>query len=463
MASSFSLTRPIDRKWFAGFHNHPSVGKLTPGSCSSAQFCMYRLNSSFYPKGMRTLAEPMLSRPLPTQNPSSSSSPWLMLPPAFDVDATGAATRSYKFYSLAENKIVTLSTAKSSEERELTNPLMHFRGSSHGWVALYDRRSEDVFLYNPITRRHINLPPFRHFPDYPPNENGVYKVILSCSPDHDAPNCRAIMIYNNVQALPFCCPGLSNEWTRIGDHHWFDEEKGEAFCTGYIDCVFSNRHEALFSLTNNIGKNGVLESWDLGDIESPRAVKIAEVSWKGGRLGLPRRTKKDEKKKLWMTNEPMEHLVVAGEDLLVVTQHVVQSFDFDGVYVHSSGNEPYGFAYERGLPDVTVDFDVHIYDPEDGGLKYVEGSCLGGWAIFVGFYSDAVALRAAEFPELKPNSIYFTDAMLDALIDDCPTGGHDIGIFDYENKTVSPCYFPCDAKNLRKTFPAPMWFFSSRE
>ncbi|GER35752.1 hypothetical protein STAS_12049 [Striga asiatica] len=445
LSPSFSLTRPVDRKWFAGFHNYPFVGKLTSGSCSSAQYCSYRFNSSFYPKSISTLTEPILSSPLPTQNPSSASSPWLMLPPAFDVDVNGAASRSYKFYSLADNKIVTLITGKNSTE-ELTKPLMCFRGSSHGWVVLYDRRSLELFLYNPITRRHIILPPFE----------GVDKVILSCSPDENGPNCRAIMIYNNC-GLALCCPGFSKEWTHIGHHH---EDSSRDFSECYVDCVYSTRDEALFSLTNNFGKNGMLESWDLRDIQPPRAVKIAELSWKHGRLGLPRRTKREEKKKkmMWLSNEPKEHLVVAGEDLLVVTQHVVFAFDFDGLYVDV-------LAYERGLPGVTIDFDVHKYDPEDGELKYVEGSCLGGWALFVGLSSDAVALRAADFPELKPNSIYFTDALEDAVIEDdnFPTGGHDIGIFNYEKKTVSPCYYPCDTNNMRKTFPAPMWFFPSRE
>ncbi|CAA0826957.1 Phosphatidylinositol 3-kinase VPS34 [Striga hermonthica] len=386
---------------------------------------------------MSTLAKP---------NQSSLSSPWLMLPPAFDVDVIGSASMSYKFYRLADNKIVTLSTGKSSKERELTNPLIRFRGSSHGWLALYDHRSLDVFLYNPITGRHISLPPFRHFPDYPPSSKGLYKkVILSCSPGGS--DCRAFMIYNSIAALAFCCPGFSKEWTRIGDHHWFDQDSGRAVSGGgYADCVYSTRHEALFCLT----RRGVLESWDIREPQSPRAVKISDVNMSGGRLGFPR----TGKKKLWVTSVPKENLVVAGEDLLVVTQHVVISFEFDGLYV--DGNALYTYTEEHGLPAVTVDFDVHKYDPEDGELKYVEGSHLGGWALFVGFHSDAVALPAAEFPELKPNSIYFTDAMSDAFVEDCLTGGHDIGIFNYENKTVSPCYFPCDSKNMRKTYPAPM-------
>ncbi|CAA0820200.1 Unknown protein [Striga hermonthica] len=456
LSPSLSLNRPIDRKWFAGFPNHPFVGKFPSGSCSSAQYSSYRFNSSFYPKGTRALAEPVLSPPLPTQSPSTSSSPWLMLPPAFDVDVSGAASRSYKFYSLADNKIVTLTTGKSSKEREELpwSPLL-FRGSSHGWLALLCPGTRHLFLYNPISRRRISLPSLTDLPSFPPTDYPTaYKVILTCSPDEDGPNCRAVMIYNNNHGLAFCCPGSSKEWTRIGDHHWFDEKKGKSFAMGYTDCVYSTRHEALFSLASN----DVLDAWSLRDPQSPRLVKIADVSHTRVHLGYPRRKKE---KKMWLTNAPLEHLVVAGQDLLVVTQYMVDSFDFDGLYVDA--NDPDTYAFERGLPCVTVDFDVHKYDHKDRGFKYVEGSSLGGWALFVGFCSDAVALPAAEFPELKPNSIYFTDGMEDVLIDNnFPTGGHDIGIFNYENKTVSPCYFPCDAKNLRKTFPGPMWFFPSR-
>ncbi|GER36205.1 hypothetical protein STAS_12529 [Striga asiatica] len=160
-------------------------------------------------------------------------------------------------------------------------------------------------------------------------------------------------------------------------------------------------------------------------------------------------------------NEDWEYLVVAGQDLLVVTQYVVDSFESDGLYVDDRDIDDW--TYLRGLPGVTIDFDVRKYDPEDMDVKYVEGSSLGGWALFVGFHSDAVALPAAEFPELNPNSIYFTDSQEDCKIEYYPIGGHDIGIFNYENKTVLPCYYPCDAKNLRKTFPPPMWFFPSRE
>ncbi|GER49255.1 hypothetical protein STAS_26484 [Striga asiatica] len=94
---------------------------------------------------------------------------------------------------------------------------------------------------------------------------------------------------------------------------------------------------------------------------------------------------------------------------------------------------------------------IEKYDPEDvDHPKYVEGSSLGGWAIFVGLGSHGVALPAAEFLELKPNSIYFTDPTVLTRVENCVCGGHDIGIFNYEDKIVSRCYYPSD---VRKIFP----------
>ncbi|GER35724.1 hypothetical protein STAS_12029 [Striga asiatica] len=426
-SSAFStITRWIGRKWFAGLSNHPIVWMIG--------------KRSVYPKGMSTLAEPM----------STKQNPWLMLPPAFDVTVTGTASLSYKFYNVADNKIVTLDTGKS----ELTHLHMRFAGSSHGWLALLSP-SQDLFLYNPISRRHIKLPSVGDLTEYPASPTIIYKIILSCSPED--PNCRAIIIYNNKYALAFCCPASSKDWTRMGDHHWLNGSLGLPLRNGYWGCVYSTRHEALFSLR----REGVLESWDL---HSLRAVKIAD----GGRTGIvtmryPRKicnNYKDYKEELGLPCKVVHHLVVAGprHDLLMVSQYVA-CFDFDGLYVDCLDPHP----DKRGLrlPFLTIGFFVYKYDPEDEDLKYVNS--LDGLALFVGYHSDGFALPAAEFPQLKSNSIYFTDA-LDNVI--CPvhtkaTGGHDIGIFDFNNKTVLPCYYPSDVKNMSKTFPAPTWFFPS--
>ncbi|CAA0820289.1 Putative F-box protein [Striga hermonthica] len=428
MASSFSITRSIGRKWFAGLSNYPIV-------CLTG-------SSSF-----RTLAEPMFSSST-RQNPSSS--PWLMLPPAFDVTVTGAASFSYKFYNPADNKVVSLDTGKSCRhERELTHLDMCFAGSSRGWLALLSP-SFDLFLYNPISRRHIKLPPVRDLPEFPPGSPVIYKLILSCSPD--TPNCRAIILYNSMYALAFCCPGFSKEWTHIGEHQWLDPNSGEPFRNledGYWDCVYSTRHEALFTLT----RDGVLESWDLRDPHSLRAVKIAEVRTRG-RCNFSYRKRQPQLK---LSCESVDHLIVFGQDLFVVTHFCVDCFDFDGLYVDSS--DPYQETHLRGLPYVTIAFKVYKYNPENQDVKKVKS--LDGLALFVGYHGDSFALPAAEFPGLEPNSIYFTNGLDDVICPDVPIGGHDIGIFNYKNKTVLPCYYPSDVKNMSKIFPGPTWFFPS--
>ncbi|CAA0832739.1 Unknown protein [Striga hermonthica] len=177
---------------------------------------------------------------------------------------------------------------------------------------------------------------------------------------------------------------------------------------------------------------GVLESWDLRDPHSLRAVKIADVV----RKELFRISYSND---LQLTCDRVQHLVVAGQDLLVVTQYVVGCFDFDGLYVDC--DDPHQNTFDRGLPFVTIAFKVHKYDREDEEVEYVNS--LDGLALFVGYHSDSFALPAAEFPELKPNPIYFANALEEVMSPYTPPiGGHDIDIFNYENKTVLSCYYP---------------------
>ncbi|GFP85583.1 hypothetical protein PHJA_000702000 [Phtheirospermum japonicum] len=81
--------------------------------------------------------------------------------------------------------------------------------------------------------------------------------------------------------------------------------------------------------------------------------------------------------------------------------------------------------------------------------------------MFVGlnhYHSFAVSATGAN--GLKPNSIYFTDdkELTPPKWVDRKYGGHDIGIFDYQNKTISPCYYPCHLLSFQRIMPAPIWF-----
>ncbi|KAL3624278.1 hypothetical protein CASFOL_033094 [Castilleja foliolosa] len=390
----------------------------------------------------------LFHRQMSTAAAQSESPPWLMLPPSFEGGAM-----IHNFYSLTENKVITLTGSREKELSHVMSKPYHYRvltGSSHGYLALFSRRTLDLFLYNPISRRHIKLPPIQNLPNSPKN---VAKVILSCSPDEDYENCRAVMMYNCTHMLAVCCPGRSKEWTPFG-----------RYPDGYDEIVYSSEYQLLFGLTNYDDR---LETWDLRGPSSPRMIMSTPL-YGDGYSELPH---KKGPNYFFMPVEdrpcyfrlPVEHLVVADHYLLLVTRFIIESVAPDGSYVDCYDED------SKNCPHMTIDFDVHKFDPEKGIFTHVDS--LGELALFIGLESDTVALPAGRFSGLKANSIYFTDtigtgywAVLNHRCDyAAPFGGHDNGIFNYEDKTISSCYYPCDVQSVQRILPSPMWFFPSSQ
>ncbi|KAL3629433.1 hypothetical protein CASFOL_026655 [Castilleja foliolosa] len=433
--SSSSLLRLIYPKGiFTSNSNYCILGKWSARSSSA---------SWFNQRGLSTAQD--------------SPGPWLMLPPEYEdgkfCDKDGVfeiGKRSYKFYSLLDNKVQTPCFDEVIRDLPLT-----CRGSSHGWLALLGPQNEGFFLYNPISRHHIKLPSIFNLPKLPRDQvmrstshttwRDVQKLILSCSPDEDEENCRAVMINGFGNMLAFCCPGISKEWTMMRD-----EERGDRF---YKDCVYSTSRKLLYGLTNGSG----LETWDLGGdpASSPKLIKVDECN------NYP-----SFEVFLWFMCLSNEYLVVAGEDLLLVVQHTMNTVGPDG--------SCFNHIDKRPRPDnprhMTIRFDVFKHDPEKGRFEFVDSSSsLGGLAIFVGQHHDAVAIPATRFPELKSDSIYFTDGYLNGPLDgyesddervgDEKFSGRDIGIYNYKDKTVSECYYPWDI--VKDKLTTPIWFFPS--
>ncbi|KAL3629324.1 hypothetical protein CASFOL_026546 [Castilleja foliolosa] len=415
--SSSSLFRLINAKCIVG-----SSSKWSARSCASL-FNLRALSTA-------------------TATTASDSSPWLMLPPEIK-----ASTTSYKFYSLDDNKVQTRCLSD-----EIRNLRLTCRGSSHGWLALLSQHDDGFFLYNPISGRHIklpsilNLPTFDAYEDILSSPRSVDKVILSCSPDEDEDNCRVLIVRNWLNTSAFCCPGRSKEWTLMLDENTDDKRY-------YSDCVYSSRGNLFYAVDS-----GRLETWDLGDLSSPKLIKVDKCileeyyyfpSFK------------------WFISKFLcgskQHLVVAKEDLLYVVQYTMYEVAPDGACFDDEDDRcPIGCRY------MTIGFDIFKYDSEKGKFKYLDSSSLGDLAIFVGKHSHSVAIQATEFPGVKPNSVYFTDAYGTGNLngDDSDYNrqicGHDIGIYNYQDKTVSPCYYPCDVPSVKMTLPAPIWFFPSR-
>ncbi|KAL3626629.1 hypothetical protein CASFOL_030178 [Castilleja foliolosa] len=412
--------------------------KVKIGSSSSFNFCLLGGNWS-----ARSCASLFNRRPLRTATtaieavPKQESPPWLMLPPELE-----SGSMNYKLYNLADNKVETL--CPSDAIREL--PISCCRGSTHGWLALlgYDT----CILYNPISRRHIKLPSILNLPRMPKQNDtntvfsDITKLILTCSPDEE--NCLAFIINNWSNALAFCWPGRSKEWTMMMDEN-NNRDQAKRF---YEDFVYSPRLKLFFALTDS----RKIETWDFGEPSSPKLIKVDKCYF-------------DSSLERWLKCmcAPNEYLVFAGEDILYVIQYAMEPVGPDGSYIYKNAPD--------NCPYVTIRFDVLKYDRKKGKFKYVDGSsssCLGGYAIFVGPLSHSVAIPATRFPELlKPDSIYFTDGYFEGTFDgdykypfdDERVVGHDIGIYNYQDKTVSPCYYPCDVRSLKKILPPPIWFF----
>ncbi|KAL3629441.1 hypothetical protein CASFOL_026663 [Castilleja foliolosa] len=376
---------------------------------------------------------------------TASDHPWLMLSPELQ-----GGTMSNNFYSLADKMVQT-----PNPSNVILNRMLTCRGSSHGFLALVSPQDDEFFLYNPISRRHINLPSIvslsRLPNDDPISRRDVAKLILSCSPDEDEQNCRAVVINGCGNALAFCFPGRSKEWTMM-----LDEKRGRSL---YIDIVYSDKLKLFFVLTNNSG----IETWDLGDPSSPKLINIYELD--RVEYFFSNTSIKGPVKYLCVAG--VGYLVVAKEDLLFVMQCVIgyvgpdgQCFDHlderrpDYVdedswdYDHVDGRHPDRFPAR--CHHMTIGFDIWKLDPKNGTFKYLDSSSLGDLAIFVGY--TVIRLR---FKRLRS---------LEGGPDDggiFGRGGHDIGIYNYKDKTVSPCYYPCDVPSVKTILPAPIWFFPS--
>ncbi|KAL3655008.1 hypothetical protein CASFOL_000794 [Castilleja foliolosa] len=354
---------------------------------------------------------------------NSSSSPWLLLPPVFQEDGGDMV---YKFYNLSEDK--EESFPRNSEEK-LVDDDAKVVGSSHGYLALFNQRNNNhLFLYNPI-----NLTP--------DGRGSVSKLILSSSPDDDDDECIALMIFGPERRLAFCNPCRSTEWTPIGELYCYVKNKG-IFRRSYVDIVYSSTQKLFFCQTNN----GPLECWDLADSLSPRV-------WEFRGTNYWWRFLKHTSAAITRVN-----LVYAEEynQLFVVTRYVFERMESDGTLGY-----PIYFGKYRGWdnssPYRTIWLDAYRIDFGVEKSQLLEGS-LDGLAMFIGI-NHSIAISPTLQLKLTSNCIYYTDTNSVPIPPNAFYGGHDIGIYDYTNRTISPCYyFPFDVEGIKRIMPAPLWF-----
>ncbi|KAL3639761.1 hypothetical protein CASFOL_014729 [Castilleja foliolosa] len=444
------------------------MGSMLKRGCATG-FCLLRRISVLRCTrncGDRKLGARMMSTGVNFTPSSKIVSPWLMLPPLIE---DGGDT-VYKFYNLSEDKEESFRKKRNNSEEEMDAELV---GSSHGWLALFNRRNNNhIFLYNPITRRHIKLPPIETLPDpkinLTPNGRGsISKLILSSSPDDDDEECIAMMIFSRERRLAFCHPCRSTEWTPVGELYYHLPGEG-SFPRSYEDIVYSSTQKLLFCQTL-MTLTLDLECWDLSNSLSPRIHSSWELCWS--------QFHSDELVGKYLVKTQV-NLVYSEEynQLFIVMRYVMERMSPDGSFAY-----PLYFGKSRGwdnrYPYRTIGFDAYKFDvgvkiPQkeedlyDGlpmfiginQVQHVEEGSLDGLSMFVGI-NHSIAMSPTPQLKLNSNCIYYTDPNNLHIRPSAFYGGHDIGIYDYTNRTFSPCYdIPLDVESIKRIMPAPMWF-----
>ncbi|KAL3618530.1 hypothetical protein CASFOL_037612 [Castilleja foliolosa] len=216
--------------------------------------------------------------------------------------------------------------------------------------------------------------------------------------------------------------------------------------------------------------NSQLEDWYLSDPRSPSSITCS-----GGFVDLPFCGEEWIDKNLCVLKKcrQLPYLVFTEPEnkLYIVIRFVMDRVAPDGLYVDIE-EIPYDPISGRLLVDAypykTIGFCVLKVDyrEEDGRqvvdeVNLIKGSgTLDGLTMFIGM-NHSFAVPSADFPNLMPNSIYFTDANKH---DNSIYCGHDIGIFDFANKALCHCYYPLvDVPSFRRIAPPLMWFTPSKK
>ncbi|KAL8037220.1 hypothetical protein ABFX02_11G025600 [Erythranthe guttata] len=273
--------------------------------------------------------------------------PWLMLPPAVE---GGQVT--HNFYSLGESRVLSL---RGGDGLKLGFSIYDtkFVGSSKGWLALLDKTSNDLFLTNPVSQRHLKLPTVPG-PFNPDDIFGcVYGLITSFSPneEEEEENCRAMMIYR--YELAFCCPGCSTEWTPIGSRLANDGFNGSEGVRVYESFVYSAAQELFFCVT----ENSDFEAWDLRDPHSPVMIPMDDVSADPEMYPVAHRSREELVMKYMCRR--VRSLVVDEKSgqLFLVIRFVANDVDSNGSFVSPDlCYDSVNLRYDESLPYKTNRF-----------------------------------------------------------------------------------------------------------
>ncbi|KAE7998734.1 hypothetical protein FH972_003245 [Carpinus fangiana] len=251
--------------------------------------------------------------------------------------------------------------------------------SSPGWIAVTNKFNGDIVLMNPFTEKigkvYQATPPVVRLPrtstmpkmdaiieawtrfciDNEMRTDRIYydfirRIVWSSNPM--SPDCTVIVVYGPYRNIAFCRPG---------DKSWSDTALDCKYQYSYIQLLYSNKSKLFYFQRSN---GTTFEVWDLQQ-PSPKMIHRLDHTV-------------DES-----DQRTLKYLVESLGDILLVVRYL------------GPPTRP---------PSKTQGFDVFKLDFRQQTMERVE--CLGDRVLFLCKYSFSVS--AQDFPELNPNSIYFT-------------------------------------------------------
>ncbi|CAI0450188.1 unnamed protein product, partial [Linum tenue] len=357
------------------------------------------------------------------------SLPWLMLPYCSgDIDSTSSGCKGSdicrRFFDVAEQKFHHIELPQGLDKTTC-------RGSAFGWVLTL-QRTPFMFLLNPLTGDQIALPPITSFPDvlkFRPekigheylwvNDSGckiargkksfearyISKMALSADPAVEED--FVVMVIRcslGDDRLAFCRPRDDEAWTLI--------PRPGPCLMAFTDVVY---WRGQFYVLDNFFR---LFICDISIAGHPRL-----------RLLIDSKSTTDFSENYYLSVSP------TGDELMMVTRNIRYPEEDED----DDDNNGYIIPVDHGVkddeadivaldedsddercvdPGVSLDRRVHrtirfkVLKLNEDTKEWDEVRSIGEYALFLGF-NTSTCVSARDHPEIVPNSIYFTDDMLD--------------------------------------------------
>ncbi|XBI03590.1 hypothetical protein VPH35_131986 [Triticum aestivum] len=310
-------------------------------------------------------------------------------------------------------------------------------GASHGWLIVANQIS-DLVLYDPFTAALLPLPPITGFTTC---VEGVYrdgegKTLVGyryewCTRD-DVFDVHSLggYFYDKVVlsgppttgptvALAIHLDGKRLSFARVGDSSWQQISVIRTGTDSYADCVY---HGGRFYAVTMEGK---LESWDFG----------------GG------------------PDKPRKKTVIAEDNFHMFEDAVITRYLLSAPWGHLL--QVLVFFDTRRENTARVEID-RLDLKSQTMVRLSSAEALQGHAAFVGQNSSPSILSTEEFPELRPDCIYFTTARLrnHSAYESNRNEWCGVSVYDLGRQTLEPA-FPSGGGHYGTIYPSEVWFTPS--